>query len=270
VLTFTITNVGSSPLNNLVFSWSEDSSAILPVYSDDTKYIKHIGVGESTELAYIVVADINADTGLYQLDLNLEFETESSGTQSMETKAGVFIGGETNFDVTFSESSEGQTSLSVANIGNTPALSVTVRIPEQDGFSVSGSSSSIIGNLDKGDYTIVSFQISQGTYPAMGRTFNRSAMEQAPSLDNDLTVLIEYTDTTGIRQSVEKHVPIQFRSITTDSTTTTSTRFSRSNSSGNYLIIAVMVILVVAGYIGYRKSKRIRSFLNRLLKRKKG
>jgi hypothetical protein len=279
-LKFTITNVGSSPLSNLVFSWSEENSAILPVYSDDTKYIKYIDVGDSAELVYTVVADINADSGLYQLDLSLKFESESSGSQEMETKAGIFIGGETDFDVTFSESSGGQTSLSVANVGNTPALSVTVRIPEQDSFRVTGSSSTIIGNLDKGDYTIVSFQISQATAQAgtfnrsaMGTgTFNRSAMGTMPENSN-LLVLIEYTDTTGVRNVVEKSVPIEFRSIVdtaSGDTTAASARFSRANPWNTYITVAALIVLGASGYIGFRKRKALHAFLNKALKKKRG
>lgn len=271
-LKFTITNVGNSPLSNLVFSWSEESGSILPVYSDDTKYIKYIDVGDSAELLYTVVADINADPGLYQLDLNLKFESETSGTQEMNTKAGIFIGGETDFDVTFSESSAGQTSLSIANTGNTPALSVTVRIPEQENFRVTGSTSSIIGNLDKGDYTIVSFQISSQSAMPSYRDMNQTGRLPSGTGESNLLVIIEYTDTTGVRHSVEKSVPIQFRDISSmDSTdTTTSTRFSRTNSWGNIITAAVLVVVVVAGYMGYRKRKTLRAQIRRLLNRKGG
>ncbi|MBI2131084.1 hypothetical protein HYU10_04935 [Candidatus Woesearchaeota archaeon] len=159
---FTITNIGSAPLQNMVFSWSEANGVILPVFSDDTKYIKYLDIGDSIELKYTVIADVNAEPGLYQLDLNLKYESLTNTTSTViRTKAGVFVGGETDFDIAFSESTQGQTSLSVANTGNNPALSVSVKIPEQSGFRVSGSNSAIIGNLDKGDYTIVSFQIVQ-------------------------------------------------------------------------------------------------------------
>lgn len=160
-LKFTITNIGNSPLQNLVFSWNEEEGVILPVYSDNTKYIEYIDVGESIELEYTVVADVDADAGLYQLDLSCEFEDGNGGSgEILNTTTGVFVGGETDFDVTFSESSAGQTSLSVANTGNNPAYSVTVRIPQQENFEVRGSTASIVGNLDEGDYTIVSFQVT--------------------------------------------------------------------------------------------------------------
>jgi hypothetical protein len=257
-LKFTITNVGNSPLQNLVFSWSEENGAILPVYSDDTKYIKYIDVGESVDLEYTVVADINAEYGLYQLDLTLEFETEEGVSEEMNTKAGIFIGGETDFDVTFSESSEGQTSLSISNTGNNPALSVTVRVPEQENFMVSGSTSSIIGNLDSGDYTIVSFQITQAGAWAGGR-MNGTTTGQTPSPQgNNLRVLIEYTDTTGVRHSLEKYVQIQFRSINTDTTTNTGFR-QRTNIWTTYLPYIVLAVVIVAGIALFKKKEYVRN-----------
>ncbi|MAG08281.1 hypothetical protein CMO89_02315 [Candidatus Woesearchaeota archaeon] len=273
-LKFTITDIGNSPLQNLIFSWNEENGIILPVYSDNTKYIKYIGVGESVDLEYIVVADVNAVAGLYQLDLTLKFESEDGNSNEINTRAGVFVGGETDFDVTFSESSAGQTSLSVANIGNNPALSVTVRVPEQRNFRVTGSTSSIIGNLDKGDYTIVSFQIMQaGSMPGgmaggsrLSEEERQGAGEHAPSGsasdNNNLEVLIEYTDTTGVRRSIEKDVPIQFRSIT--GFASQNPHADQSGMPGRQASIwnnskligpIITLVIVVSGVVFYRKIR---------------
>jgi len=282
-LKFTITNVGNSPLRDLVFSWSEEDGVILPVYSDDTKYIKNINVGESIELEYTVVADVNAVQGLYQLDLTLQYETESGVTEDMSSRAGIFVGGETDFDVTFSESSEGITSLSVANVGNNPAYSVTVRIPEQSNYRVSGSTSTIVGNLDKGDYTIVSFQISQSSSAvSSGVDFSKMAPEeraamrertsQAMGSGNNLEVHLEYTDTTGIRHVLEKDVPIQFREAGSG-TTTPTTRFGSPHGASSpyttYMMYGVIAVLVVVVLVGYRKREKIKPLLGKLLNRKK-
>ena len=268
-LKFTITNVGTSPLQNLVFSWNEENGDILPVYSDDTKYIKYIDVGKSTEVEYTVVADVNADPGLYQLDLTLKFDAES-GTQEMNTKAGIFVGGETDFDVTFSESSAGQTSLSVANTGNNRALSVTVRIPDQENFAVSGSASSIIGNLDKGDYTIVSFQINQTSSMVAGR-INRTAGQMPeslqPSQNSSLKVLIDYTDTTGKRHTIEKSVAIQFRG--SSSGLFAATGFRQSNAIESYMLYIVAAAAIIGGLVCYKKREFLRSRLGRHSKKGK-
>ncbi|MBN1896913.1 MAG: COG1361 S-layer family protein [Candidatus Aenigmarchaeota archaeon] len=265
-LKFTLTNVGTSPLQNVVFSWNEGNGAILPVYSDDTKYIPYVDVGESVVLEYKVVADINADPGLYQIDLSLEYET-AEGTGEMNTKAGIFIGGETDFDVTFSESSNGQLSLSVSNVGNNPALSVTVRIPQQDEFTVSGSSSSIIGNLDRGDYTIVSFTVSSSNFAVPDIGMNQSMTRFPRNMDaamnttrsfngNELEVLIEYTDTTGARHVLEKTVPVELTGSVSTTTASGVASYRQNSNSGYYMygIYAAMIIVVV---IAYKKRKAI-------------
>jgi hypothetical protein len=265
-LKFRVNNRGSSPLKNLIFSWSEPKGVILPVFSDDTKYVNYVDVGGSVDLDYIVVADVNAAPGLYQLDLDLKFDSENGTANEIKTKAGIFVGGETDFDVTYSESSSGQISLSVANIGNNPAYSVTVRVPEQQGFRTTGSASSIIGNLDKGDYTIVTFQISSA-FASGNRTVGQIGQpsgqggEAAPvqtlqrnATNTNLKVLVEYTDTTGERHSLEKTVIIQ-PSSSTSSTSGLSGR-QQGNNSGTIVMIVVVAGVVVGGYYFYRRRKK--------------
>ena len=64
-LEFVITNTGNSPLKNMVVSWKDPKGVILPVYSDNTKYIKYLAPNQSVTVDYSVMADVNADPGLY-------------------------------------------------------------------------------------------------------------------------------------------------------------------------------------------------------------
>ena len=276
-MTFTINNIGNAPLLNLVFSWDEANGYILPVSTDNTRYIKYLGPGESVPLEYLVVASVNANPDLYQLDLELEYDvsngTGSTVKETISTKAGIFIGGETDFDVTFSESTQGQTSLSVANVGSNPALSVTVRIPLQQGFRVLGSRDSIVGNLDKGDYTIVSFQIT----PSTGSRGEREGDEGMDRFrehfaeGSNLDVVIEYTDTTGVRRSLEKTVSIQFRSASTieGGAGEHAAQFGgagRQRQSFWKRPWVIAVVVLIAGFVYYRKRASIRAFISRLKK----
>ena len=149
-LKFSINNEGNAPLRDMTFYWVNEDKIILPVGSDNTRYIKYVDIGESAEIEYQVIADSNAAAGLYQLNLYLTYDdTVDSTPKTIETIAGVYVGGETDFDVAFSESSSGQTSFSIANIGSNPANSVSVIIPEQKAWRVTGTNSAIIGNLTK-------------------------------------------------------------------------------------------------------------------------
>jgi hypothetical protein len=217
-LEFVITNTGNSPLKNMVFSWNDPDGVVLPVYSDNTKYIKHLDVGESVEVSYTVIADINADPGLYQMDLNLRFEDYESTTGEIDTTAGIFVGGETDFDVAFSGSSGGETSFSIANIGSVSANSVTVSIPDQKGWGVSGIDSVIIGNLNKGDYTIASFNLQSEAGGALqglpeedsqrNKELNQSRPVSSANQPSILNIEISYTDARGERRTTTKEVDI--------------------------------------------------------------
>ena len=281
-LQFTVANIGSYPLEDLIFSWTEADGVILPVNSDNAKHISCIGVGESIVVEYLVAVDVGADAGLYQLDLTLEFEDESGGSRAMSTTAGIVIGGGTTFDVTLSESSDSQVSLYVANTGNNPAYSVTVKIPQQDQFRAQGSSASIVGNLDTGDYTIVSFDLTSTGPAALGvpgpaedeqmaesswedrERLRMDASTRNSSMSQNLLVAIEYTDATGVRQTVEKAVPVQLQTASSDTTTTAagpSGRYppGRQQSAVNTtMIIGVLALVVIisAGVLFYRYKKR--------------
>ena len=284
-LKFTITNVGNSPLRNLAFSWNEREGVILPVYSDNTNYIEYIGAGESIELTYTVVADVNAEAGLYQLELSCGFEDGGSG-ELLNTTTGVFVGGETDFDVTLAESSASGTSLSVANTGTNPAYSVAVRIPQQELFKVQGSTASIVGNLDKGDYTIVSFQITSASQRFGGagaasqqsplseeerQTYGEDVPQRNAAQDSNLIVVIEYTDATGLRRTIDKNVSIQSTAMSFD-VTQFNPRMSQQQSiwhNSTLIGTIALVVLLIGGFIYYKKSKSGNKVLTRFSRVKK-
>jgi hypothetical protein len=268
---FVITNTGSSPLKNMAVSWDESTGNILPVYSSNTKYISYLDVGDSVSVEYSVMADVNAVPGLYQLDITLEFEDYDSNTNTVKTKAGMFVGGATDFDLSYSESDEGEVSLSLANVGNNEAYSVKVSIPEQDNFQATGSTSTIVGNLEKGDYTITSFSISQvgsmtstdedssGTAQARPDLSEMTADEMEAKQEgmeskNELLVTIEYTDSAGQRNSVEKTVQIE--ELTGGSMAAGTGPGQRQSSSSNnyYMYGAAILVIAVLGF-NYRKKK---------------
>ena len=272
-LEFIITNTGNSPLKNMVISWKDPKGVILPVYSDNTKYVKYLEPDDSVTVAYSVMADVNANPGLYTLDVNLSFEDYESNAKSIQTTAGLFVGGETDFDVSFSESDQGEISLSVANVGNNMAYSVKVSVPEQEGFRVTGSSSSIVGNLEKGDYTIASFNVANAQASAGEDVSGTAKASSAATRGNassistaspPLKVQIEYTDAKGERITVDKAVAVQMAAPT--GTGTESGPGTRSTSGlSSYTLYLVLIVLAGAGLFIYRRKKQAKSEKTNLL-----
>jgi len=264
-LEFIVTNTGTSPLKNLVFSWNDPKGVVLPVYSDNTKHIKQLDAGQSVKVDYTVMADVNANPGLYTLNVNLSYEDSDSDSKNIQTTAGLFVGGATDFDVSFSESSAGETSLSVANVGNNIAYAVKVSVPDQDGYKVSGSSSTIVGNLEKGDYTIASFDVSNAQGGAGGDTTENGAGTPPDSSkaganganlsstnSNPLKVQIEYTDAKGERNTVTKEVELE---TTSGNMTAAGGQGGPGSSAGIGSYLPYIVLLVLAGGIFvYRKK----------------
>ncbi|MGB9929350.1 MAG: COG1361 S-layer family protein [Methanosarcina sp.] len=262
-LEFIITNTGSSPLKNMVISWKDPKGVILPVYSDNTKYVKYLESGQSVTVAYSVMADVNANPGLYSLDVNLNFENYESENKSIQTTAGIFIGGATDFDVSFSESSQGEVSLSVANVGNNIAYAVKVSVPTQDSYRVSGSSSTIVGNLEKGDYTIASFDVADNqaqagnageppeALPSSAKASSVGGNETSGSMNsNPLKVQIEYTDAKGERLTVDRDVKVELTSGNM-----TAQAGARPKSSGISSYLPYIVIIALLGGIFVYRSK---------------
>lgn len=264
-LEFIVTNTGNSPLKNMVISWKDPKGVILPIYSDNTKYIKYLEANQSVTVSYSVMADVNANPGLYTLDVNLDFEDYESNNETIQTTAGLFVGGATDFDVSFSESSQGQTSLSVANVGNNIAYAVKVSVPEQDGYKVSGSSSTIVGNLEKGDYTIASFNVASmqaqggnaGAQPGLASDsakvsgLGENLTSASMNGNNPLKVQIEYTDAKGERLTVDKEVKLELTSG--NMTAQGTTGGPGSNGISSYLLY-IVVIAFAGGAFVYRNK----------------
>jgi hypothetical protein len=266
-LVFTINNIGNAPLQNMVFSWSEPDHVVLPVNTDNTRYIKYLAPDDKIPLKYTVIASVNAVPDLYELTLNLEYDVKdedgSTVKEVISTQAGVFVGGETDFDVAFSESSNGETSFSIANIGSNPAYSVSVIIPKQEGWRITGSNSRIIGNLNKGDYTIASFKL-QPAVSETGEDRNDGTKKDKTFFQDSQTIKVQvvYTDTMGKRSTVEKEVQLDPQSLMG---TEMNGEFSgkmglRQKDPGffskyKWFIIIIVIVLFVFIYKKYKKRK---------------
>ena len=211
---------------------------------------------------YKVRVDEDAVEGSNELKINIiSSEYSDSGfVFSMEVDVAE---AQTDFDLIIQDSTTSEISLAIANIGKNTANSMIVRIPEQDGYKITGTNGQMVGNLESGDYTIASFSVA---------SVERDA--------GNLIVQIDYTDGIGERRSVLKEVTNSQSSSTvgniTDGTLPegVSGKFvmgdfpSQKNSNTKWYIITGVLVLVLIGLFAYSKNtKKINGFFSNINKK---
>jgi hypothetical protein len=277
ILVFNITNNGGSSAENILFTWKDSSDLILPVGTDNRITISSIPAGNYTEIPVDVVASPAISPGVYPLTITMEFYDRSGTKQTITSEVGIQVNGTTDFEIVLQESMGGGTTFAIANTGANVASSVIVSIPRQGYFMTSDASSVSLGNLDAGDYTLATFQISSVEQENNTQRPDKSSMEAPFDLNfsrpesfrgpefgsNNLIVEVSYTDLFGVRQAVEKEVEFSSSSsssIASRSSDKSGLRPGEStglDSGTMYIIIGVIGIIAIVAIlkIGKRKKK---------------
>lgn len=263
---FFLENIGTAAIKELTFTWTEEDNLILPLGSENRKYVPLINVSEEVEVPFTVIADPSTPSGAYNLVVVLNYTVGTNTSKSLRVNMGVFVESSAEFDITVQDSTTTSTTLAIANIGANTAHSVIVRIPKQENFIVTGASTSIIGNLDAGEYTVASFQITptgsirnisgwSGERPPTGGIRNISG-----EVEGNLVVEISFTDITGIRRTVQKEVRLGTVGTIGEETRAQFTQRGQLQIPGSsgivYIVIGIVGIISIVAFFKFRKRKK--------------
>ena len=188
---------------------------------------------------YKLIVDNNALNGMSEI--KLKYSNGDGSIYNLKTFNISVSNPKTDFEIVAQDS----TTLAIVNVGSNTASSVIVSVPEQNSFTVSGAQSSVVGNLNAGDYTLVTF------------TLLPTRASNSTSTRSNLTVDVSYTDILGIRRTVEKDVP--FGSFAVGNITGRFTQNgSQTTFSGGllYIIIGVVGIAIIVVVFKLRTRKR--------------
>lgn len=272
---FKLFNNGKDEIDNIILTWQASSDLILSMGSDNRVFISSIGAGQSVEVPVNVIVSPTITPDLYSLTIRMEYYDQAGVKQNVTSTAGMMISSVTDFDVSMQSSTSGSTTFAIANIGTYTAYSVIMNIPQQQNFRVAGTSSSVIGNLNAGDYTLATFQITSmnnteipSNFTARGQRVvgeNTSTMNVSNITmgKGNLIVDISYTDSLGVRHTIQKEVALSSLSAgntfgisgISGQTQRSQTQSSKSNSL-IYIIVGIVGIVILIGVILFFKFRK--------------
>jgi len=261
-LLFKLENWGTQPMSSAAFKLVQAFPFSLDAGTDATVQLGTIGSLAEGSTSYFVKYKLKVDADAVKGDNQIKVQFGNSTMLSQQTFNVSVSNPRTDFDVltqgsTSSASATALTStnLVIANIGANTAYSTVVSIPDQSGFRVSGDYASIVGNLNAGDYTLVSFTVvpvNETGAPAQNGRRN-------------LTVDVSYTDGLGIRRTAEKQVPVDVSGFSSGlagrtRTTTSSGTFQLFGSTGmTYIVIGIVgiaAIVLLFKFVGRKKKMK--------------
>jgi hypothetical protein len=218
--TLTFKNTGTGTVQNAVVEITlANKNSVFSILRGGKQF--SLGTMKAGDIAYIkfdLAVDIAASPGVYSIPVQITGQNNYSNDDVM----GLVVAGITDFDISYVETL-GSFSLNVANVGISDASAVAVSLPRQNNVSVTGSSTSVIGNLKPGDYTSAIFQI---TKPA--------------GAGNTLEFEIQYTDTSGQRHKMTKYLNVELSQAGSQS--------GASTSSTNYSTWLLVVVIIMVLY----------------------
>ncbi|MCX9081223.1 MAG: hypothetical protein OIN83_03415 [Candidatus Methanoperedens sp.] len=227
-------NAGTGTVQNAVaeINIASANSAFSIIGGGKQFFLGNLKAGDEASITFDLAVDIAARPGVY----NIPVKITGQNNYSTDNVIGLVVAGITDFDISYVETM-GSFSLNVANVGISTASAVAVTLPPQKNYSVTGSSTSVLGNLNPGDYTSAPFQLTK-----------------TPGAGNNLELEIQYTDTSGQRHTLKKSLHV------TLSATGSQTRSSGTNYS-TWLLAAVIILILyfqrgkISKYIKKPKEK---------------
>lgn len=267
-LVFKLENWGTDTAQNVIFELLPEYPFSLDPGVNATQQLGTIAGAQTGNNGYLVKYKVKVGKDALSDDNEITVRyTHDNGAFFLKTFNVTVSNPRTDFDVVVQDSTSGSTTLAIANIGANTASSVIVSIPNQQNYVVTGVSASVLGNLNGGDYTLVSFQITSRGFNTTsnqaaptGRFGNSSAFRNASGTGaGNLLVEISYTDTLGIRRTVQKEVSFAAFGATGVGITGRATQGIQSQTlSGGltYIVIGVGGIVVVVAFFKLRKRRK--------------
>jgi hypothetical protein len=261
-MSLVVSNVGKNSAQSTTISIPEQEG--FGVIGSSAQVVGTMSAGNNTAVSFSIVPV----TAQKNLVVEIHYTDTLGVRRVVQKNVSIVPPSVGDFEVTLQDSTAGSVTLAVANVGEENAYSVAVSIPEQANFRVTGASTSVVGSLSAGEYTLATFQVASSQPAAnfsAGANASGMAGRRAANVSsvgirgNNLPVEISYTDARGIRRTVQKEVPIS-PVLAGGTNGAASTRFQGQGANGQgstYIVLGTVgIVAVIAVAVFFMKRKR--------------
>jgi hypothetical protein len=232
---FKVQNSGSSAMQDVTVKLDLTGTDVpfAPLGMTAEKKIRTIAAGSEEEIIYTLIALPDAEAGVYKIPVTITYYDEQGYKYEADDLIGLVIGAQPKISIEI-ESTElttktkaGKIILKIVNYGTTDVKFMRLSLPKSTGYEIISSDSAYIGDIDSDDYETTEFRI---------KVLGESA---------EVKVLLEYKDANNNAYTEEKTVSMKLYSP--------SELGIKQSLTGLWIAI---IIIVIAGYIAYRRFKK--------------
>lgn len=230
----TIENIGSSTQSAAL---TINDNSIFTVLGVDTLYFDDLLPGEKRSQVMSLGIDAGSASGYYSLPMTLKTNGEE-----IEYNVGILIQATPSIILTSeTDSTENglETTIRIANSGNTAIRSLYVSVESSKGLEVVGSNEKFIGTLNVDDFA--SFQITLRTVQ--------------PQDSYSIPITVQFKDNDNKEHTIVQKVDVQAAAFPAVSSEMRPQRTGSSFGPNPLLYVGGGVLLIGVAYFGYKKWK---------------
>ncbi len=168
VVKIKLSNKADSTLQDVKAALSLGSVPFVPLGSIDEKSVYQIGPGERYEFDFELLADPEAQGGIYKVPLKITYSDKLGNVYIRNGTIGLMVGAKPDLSITidtsevYSAKKSGDIVIKVVNKGTTDVKFVNVRLMQGNGYRILSNVEDYLGNIDSDDYETAEFKIYTG------------------------------------------------------------------------------------------------------------
>ncbi|MBD3310609.1 hypothetical protein GF351_05310 [Candidatus Woesearchaeota archaeon] len=158
----TVTNLADSLLKDLKFKLDLDDIPFAPIGSANEKVVEMMYAEEQSTVAFDLMAEPDAESGLYKVPLEISYQDELGTTYTRDLTMGLIVGDSPEIIIQIEDtereaSGDVTATVKIVNKGVIDIKFVTVHIKDTGSLDLASPEEYYVGNIDSDDYETAEF-----------------------------------------------------------------------------------------------------------------